>query len=521
MRRQLHQSSCASLALLMLLAAPAGAQVTITVGSTVTGSLTTKSAASMRRPGAYAAYYFLQGAAGQPVAISLSSTQFDTYLYLVGPSGVVVSEDDDNGTSSDSRIPAGTGTFSLLETGVYTVEATSFSTNTFGAYTLTVEGPCVQPPPAVVRFDTLDYITEPDANGVRLLAGQMSSVRLQQIGAGVRNLPLPAFPGQKFCGVIDVAPEVKAEVFVPTSEERFGNYSRSGPVLWDPATRRTLADGTVVMDPFPNSIVPMFRLQPAGLFAWRLGKVVTAPTVTAPSAPAITKVVNAFGENPTISSNTWMMIKGTNLASNTRIWVSSDFVNNRMPTALDGISVTMSGRNAYVYYISTNQVNVLTPSDLALGPVQVQVSNNGAVGATFTVQAQQYSPSFFVFDGTHVTGTHADGSLLGPPSLYPGFSTPAKPNESLILYANGFGPTSSPVVNGDVVQSGSLPVLPVISIGGIAATVQFAGLVSPGLYQFNVVVPASAQSGENALTAAYSGLTTQAGVHLTVEDVPH
>ena len=58
-----------------------------------------------------------------------------------------------------------------------------------------------------------------------------------------------------------------------------------------------------------------------------------------------------------------------------------------------------------------------------------------------------------------------------------------------MLYANGFGPTSTPVVAGAVTQSGTLSPLPVVKIGGVTATVQFAGLVSPGEFQFNVVVP--------------------------------
>ena len=58
---------------------------------------------------------------------------------------------------------------------------------------------------------------------------------------------------------------------------------------------------------------------------------------------------------------------------------------------------------------------------------------------------------------------------------------------------------------------------PVIRIGGIAATVSFAGLVSPGLYQFNVVVPGGVPDGENTLTATYSSLNTQSGVVLTVQ----
>jgi len=42
----------------------------------------------------------------------------------------------------------------------------------------------------------------------------------------------------------------------------------------------------------------------------------------------------------------------------------------------------MNGENAYVYYISPAQVNVLTPSDLAPGAVQVKVTSGGVTSAS-------------------------------------------------------------------------------------------------------------------------------------------
>jgi uncharacterized protein (TIGR03437 family) len=246
--------------------------------------------------------------------------------------------------------------------------------------------------------------------------------------------------------------------------------------------------------------------------------------VTQAAAPGfgqtISLVANASGDSPTIAPNMWVEIKGSNLApaGDARVWQGSDFVNNEMPTVLDGVSVTMNGKNAYVYYISANQINILTPPDLTVGPVQVTVTVGGVTSAVFTIQAQQYSLSFFVFNGgPYVAATHSDSSLIGPVSLYPGLTTPAKPGAVIVLYANGFGPTSPPVASGSVSQTGSLPVLPVVKIGGVSATVQFAGLVSPGLYQFNVVVPASAPDGDNAVTATYNGTITQAGTLLTIQ----
>jgi hypothetical protein len=42
-------------------------------------------------------------------------------------------------------------------------------------------------------------------------------------------------------------------------------------------------------------------------------------------------------------------------------------------------------------------------------------------------------------------------------------TTPAVPGEVVVLYANGFGATSTPVVSGSNTQSGTLPTLPVIT----------------------------------------------------------
>jgi len=231
--------------------------------------------------------------------------------------------------------------------------------------------------------------------------------------------------------------------------------------------------------------------------------------------PAISLVVNAESQSPTIAPNTWVQISGANLApagysspacAPGYCWQASDFVGNQMPTQLNHVSVMVNGKNAYVYYLSPAQINILTPPDAMTGPVQVVVTNNGTVGAAFTAQ------------GPYVAATHAGGAYIGPATLYPGSTTPAKPGETIVLYANGFGSTSTPVMSGSVTQSGSLSPLPAIKIGGIAATVQFAGLVSVGEYQFNVVVPPSLANGDQSITATYSGQTTQAGTLITIQN---
>jgi uncharacterized protein (TIGR03437 family) len=86
-----------------------------------------------------------------------------------------------------------------------------------------------------------------------------------------------------------------------------------------------------------------------------------------------------------------------------------------------------------------------------------------------------------------------------------------------VLFANGFGPTSSPVVGGAITQGGTLSPLPVVQIGGINATVTFAGLIFPGEFQFNVVVPSTLADGDEPVTATYNGATTQPGTMITVK----
>jgi uncharacterized protein (TIGR03437 family) len=245
-----------------------------------------------------------------------------------------------------------------------------------------------------------------------------------------------------------------------------------------------------------------------------------APDPLTTAAPTVTLVANAEGGVATIAPNLWVEIIGSNLgpAGDTRIWGNSDFVNDQLPTSLDGISVTVNGVPAYVYYISPTQMNILTPPNAISGSVPVQVSGNGVISANFMVQAQAESPSFFVFGGgPYIAATHVDGSYLGPTSLYSGLTTPAQPGETIVLYANGFGSTTVPVVSGSETQSGTLSPMPVITIGGVAATVTFAGLVAPGEFQFNVVVPPTLANGDQPTMAMYKGLTTQAGTLITVQ----
>jgi uncharacterized protein (TIGR03437 family) len=237
-------------------------------------------------------------------------------------------------------------------------------------------------------------------------------------------------------------------------------------------------------------------------------------------AGVITGVQGVANYQPTFSSATWVSIFGTNLSQSTYQWQGSDFVNNLLPTSLQGVSVTINGIGAFVEYISPTQINVLAPDDTATGPVQVVVTTAGQNSNSFTTTRAAVSPAFFTMgDGAHIAAQHSDYSLLGAPGLIPGVpTTPAKPGETIILYATGFGPTNPPLPTSQLVATAEpLAAQAVITFGGESATVIFGGLVSPGLYQFNVTVPGDLPNGDTAVVAKLARGATQNGLSITIQ----
>src|SRR5207245_3960627 len=107
------------------------------------------------------------------------------------------------------------------------------------------------------------------------------------------------------------------------------------------------------------------------------------PPANAPVIQDPGGVVNGASFASGLASGAWMTIRGTKLSATTRIWQSADFQGAQMPTSLDGVSVSINGRAAYVYYVSPTQLNVLAPGDDFLGAASIQVKN--ANGASNTV----------------------------------------------------------------------------------------------------------------------------------------
>ena len=73
-----------------------------------------------------------------------------------------------------------------------------------------------------------------------------------------------------------------------------------------------------------------------------------------------------------------MTIQGSGLAASERTWQSSDFNGTQLPISLDGVSVSIDGAPAPVYYISPTQSNVQAPLSIHIGqlvPISVARTN--------------------------------------------------------------------------------------------------------------------------------------------------
>lgn len=104
--------------------------------NTRVGGVLAGGCASTNKDGSNARFYFFNLDSASDVTITMESTDFDTYLYLLEGNtkgGSVVAENDDHeGSTAMSLITASLGP------GAYTVEATSYEAGGVGNFTLTV-----------------------------------------------------------------------------------------------------------------------------------------------------------------------------------------------------------------------------------------------------------------------------------------------------------------------------------------------------------------------------------------------
>ena len=158
----------------------------------------------------------------------------------------------------------------------------------------------------------------------------------------------------------------------------------------------------------------------------RLRKVGPAGQSPGPGV-CLSSIVNGASLQPGISPNSWATIQGCVFASSVEIW-DKFIVDGRLPTTLGGVTVTIGGKPAYLYYVSPTQINLVVP-DIEPGPAQIVVTASGG-RQQFTATVASYSPAFFVWPGSQAVATRADYSLAAKSGTFAGATTvPAKPGD--------------------------------------------------------------------------------------------
>jgi uncharacterized protein (TIGR03118 family) len=242
-----------------------------------------------------------------------------------------------------------------------------------------------------------------------------------------------------------------------------------------------------------------------------LGSIQAAPAFTTANISSA-----GAGVPGLIAPNAWVTIRGSGLSPVTANWTVSG---SALPTTpVDGVAVTVNSEAAPVSFVSNQQINFLVPADIQPGAAQIVVTSNGLTSATVQATAAPMAPALFPLGTvaatghTYVTATHANFTLAAPANFVSTSvpSSPAAPGETILLFGTGFGPALS--------GQAALPVPPTVVIDGFAANVTFAGMISPGLYQLNVVVPPNVTRGQDVLAVALiANSETQANAFIAVQ----
>ena len=253
--------------------------------------------------------------------------------------------------------------------------------------------------------------------------------------------------------------------------------------------------------------------------------------VTVANIPTIYGVVNAASYAAgTVSPGQLATIFGLNIgpATPTQMSITAGYAD----TTLSGVTVTVDGQDAPMIYVSQNQVTIQVPYEVTVGAAkQVVVTNGANPAANSTVTIAATAPGIFTADGSGI-GQAAALNYNSSSMTYSlnGKTNLAKIGDIVLLYLTGEGdynltPLSGTTNTGYIIPGTLMPLpevspLPTVTIGGAAATVNYAGPIVGsilGVLQMNVVVPAGSTTGPAVpVVVTIGGNTAQAGITLAI-----
>ncbi len=116
---------------------PCSLPVPISFGQTINASI---AFSDCQIPSGLTDVYTFSASQGQQIAITETSTAFNSFLHLQNPAGAIIAFDNDGGGGTNSRIPANSGFFTIPATGTYTILTSniSFFPNPTGNYSVSL-----------------------------------------------------------------------------------------------------------------------------------------------------------------------------------------------------------------------------------------------------------------------------------------------------------------------------------------------------------------------------------------------
>lgn len=231
--------------------------------------------------------------------------------------------------------------------------------------------------------------------------------------------------------------------------------------------------GTACDVNFPN--VGSTEAPPASCGGY-LARIDPAPPPAQPGIPQIYGIYNAasYEVGDVVAPGEIVTILGAGLAPGAQSASGAP-----LPVSLNGVSVSIGGTSAPLYYVSPNQINLQVPTSLSQGAANLVLNVNGQT-LTLGVRVIALRPGIFAV-------AHAsDFSLVTA-------QNPAHAGEYLAVFCTGLGPTNPSVPAGqpNPLAPVSLQSAPIVEVEPDSVSPSYAGLApgTIGLYQVNVQVP--------------------------------
>jgi uncharacterized protein (TIGR03437 family) len=267
-----------------------------------------------------------------------------------------------------------------------------------------------------------------------------------------------------------------------------------------------------------------------------VGNTSSVNTTTIPLVGLTGVVVNgSFASPGTIAPGSIATIFANNLGS-----ASTNELSGLFPaTQSEGVQVTFNGTAAPMFHLvpsngaNAQQIDLFVPNNLpTTGTVNVQLTTSSANYPNYTLNIVPALPSMFRFVDPKTSNQYAIAQFansawvvlptatatnIGFPLCTSSTTAltecgePANIGDYLVIYLTGLGlATVNGSPNGATLPNGQnpplsgnpiyeTPTLPTVTIGGVATTVLFSGLVpgNAGEYQIDVQVPPGVTSGDN------------------------